>query len=168
MQASDRRPRLVFGPGMIGALAIVIALVVTGHLPGEPKQAKLPVHSALPAAPEPIAPEPTWLRKHVQELGMTAAQTARMDEIILDWEQHTATNRTAVELESRRLAKQLDGADGQRPERVIQEDGPAYHELSSRLAEARQAAWQAELDMLTDSQREKVRDLRAAAPLEMR
>jgi len=163
---TERRPRVYFGPATIGAICLAIALLATGRFPRD-TQPPLPEQSSLPA-PEPIAPEPVWLQRHAAQVGLTPAQGATLKEIVTDWQASTAADRQKLESTSADLGQRLDQSGGQRPEQLLSEAGDDYQELSGRLSEARQLAWQQCLDLLTDPQRETVRELRAAAPLEMR
>jgi len=163
---TERRPRLYFGPATIGAICLAVALLATGRLPRDPRPA-LPEHSSLPS-PEPIAPEPVWLQRHATHVGLTAEQSAALDQIVKSWQAATAADRQQLDSASADLGTRLDQSGGQRPEQVLSDAGDGYQVLSGSLAEARQTAWQQCLYLLTDPQRETVRELRAAAPLEMR
>lgn len=163
----ERRPRLYFGPATIGALCLVIGLLATGRLPRDERY-PLPPHSALPAAPEPIAPEPVWLQRHAARVGLTAAQSVALNQIVQGWQASIASDQEQLGSASADLGRRLDQSGGERPEQILSDSGEGYLTLSARLAEARQTAWQQCLALLTAPQRQTVRELRAAAPLEMR
>ncbi len=167
MTRSRRRPWFSIGPGLLVASGLVLAMALTGRLAPPRSRPALPEHSGLPAA-APLAPEPTWLLRQAAEIGLSPSQQGRLEAVVEDWRAATADDRARLEAESAALAQRLDTAGGAPPERVLAVEGETYLTLSAQLAEARQTAWQAALELLDESQRGTVARLREAAPQEMR
>lgn len=172
-----RRPRFFFGPGVIIAILLSAVVWVSWGPPGSdhpdgltPEAVREARRQAPAPAAEGLVPEPTWLRRYAEAVELTADQRAKLDTLIADWQAETGEATAALDTESAALSGVLaqDQERGAANRALLREQAGAYSSLSGQLAEARQATWAAALDLLTLEQRERVRELRRRAPLELR
>lgn len=149
------RRRLVFGPGLIIALALSLYIA---HQQGLFRKSGPPsVERVTTSAPkQPPAADIDFLLERADELRLTEEQVGQLRDLREEWKNNTATQRAALAREQKELNKFMEGAaktDRRTPLSEIQRRSAAFSELSRQLATARRAYWQHALLVLDPDQR---------------
>jgi hypothetical protein len=144
---------LRFGPGVV--LAVAAAVILWPRL-GAPGPVVADRSSPAASIPRPAAaPDPDWLLRRSEELGLTPSQEARLTRLDIRWQKESrplqgALDRAAVDF-SRGMSEHPrgDSLAG------VQERSAAVSELSRRLSALRRSYWTQASAFLTAAQRSK-------------
>lgn len=172
-QPESPRRKLRIGPGFVVAVLFAAFLI---HRNGglqetfqEPPEATQAQHLDVEPPPLGLTPELAWLLRRGDEVGLTPDQRAELEQQQTAYEQATAADRQQVEQASSQLGSQLDRSRETGVTRdQLTESTTDVSKLSASLATQREAAWSKAWDVLTEAQQQQVRELRQAAPTELR
>ena len=163
MKIEQRGRRSLLGPGLLVTVAAVGILRVSGHLqPGPPHP---PAH--VKSSDAMLVPEPAWLVRRGAEIPLDAAQAKLAATEAHAWDEETAAMRAELDQAAKSVSSGLD-ARGRLDQAGTQRDAEPLTRLSADLAVRRHAAWERVWTTLSEAQRSKIRELRAANPREMR
>lgn len=141
------------GPALL--VAVAVGAVLLGRQQPPPRVTKV----ELPESPVGLVPEPAWLVRRGAEIPLTPTQAAQAKAVAAAWDRDTAEDRARLA----RIGAELDRQQRLDPARQSQ-----FGERSAALAERRHAAWDQMWAALNDAQRQRVREMRSTARLEMR
>jgi hypothetical protein len=152
-----RRPRLIFGPGLMIALVLSFYIAYQRGLftkPGPP----IVEHAPAPGPAQPPAADIEFLLDRSDELALTDAQVQRLRDLSRQWEASTADQRAAADRAAREFdafMKQTSKSGKPAALEEIQRRAATVSELSAALAQARRSYWQRALLVLEPDQRTK-------------
>ena len=140
------------GPGLI--LAILASVAVWAFMPREPSRPKILPSPAASAPAVASAPDPHWLLRQTDALGLTSAQVSKLGRLVARWDRNTAGLRRELDAATADLQKRMPGQPGTKlsvPQ--IQQEAAPMADLSRQMADARRAWWADARTVMTPDQR---------------
>ena len=155
---------------------MILAVQRTGRLGalgwGPPERPTVATAQPLTVPPNELGliPEPAWLVRQGPAIGLSPAQQQQAVALAAAWDRDTAQTRAALAQAGGEVTTYLQSrqAAGQFEQSAAQQRSQRLSALSAELSARRHDAWDRVWSTLTAAQRERVKQLRGRAPLEMR
>lgn len=147
------RPRFFrLGPGLL--LAILASVAVWAFMPREPGRLKTEPLAAASMPAVASAPDPHWMLRQSESLGLSPAQASTLRQLVSRWDHDTADLRRELDNATADLKKQIPSNPGAKlsTQQLMQEAAP-LSALSRQLADARRAWWADARTVMTPRQR---------------